>query len=164
MQPADIVDQLPFVGVIRQSSLPSRWCHVYSASRHHIACHGATGQPVHSVIITEDSTVIACFGTMYLFVWSNCTTAAVVIVGKELPMYGFSLANTVHDLWQAGLYPLSFFVCLFSGVYPYAKLLCIVVYSVILQQPQSRVVRMVDVLGKFSFLDSFVMMTWSPGR
>jgi hypothetical protein len=168
-KPAEIVDQPPFalgVSIAAGFSAIAIGVIAYSASRHtHRPVIGANGQPVplRRIIVEDSIVVIACFGTMFLFAWSNCTTAAIVWVGNELPMYGFSLGNTVTDLWQAGLYPLSFFVCLFSGVYPYAKLLCIVLYSVVLQQPQSRVLRLVDALGKFSFLDSFVMMIMVTG-
>jgi hypothetical protein len=100
---------------------------------------------------------------MVMFAWSNATTAALVGVGREVNWFGFSLANTVTDLWHAGLMPLSIFVCLFSGIYPYFKLLVIVLYSVILQRPQSRVLRFVDALGKFSLMDIFVMMILVTG-
>lgn len=102
--------------------------------------------------------VVGSYGLMAMFAVSNCSTAAEMVLGGEVTLYAFSLSNTVHDMWHAGLYALSFFVALFSGGYPYFKLLVILLYSVVWRQPQSRVLRWVDLLGKFSLLDSFVMV------
>ena len=138
----------------------------YSANRHtHYPVVDANGTPISTVrIIIEDCCVVmVCFGTIYMFAWSNSTTAGEVLIGGQFSVYSFALANTVHDLWEAGLVPLSFFVCLFSGVYPYFKLLSVVVYSVILQRPQSRTLRFIDALGKFSLMDTFVMMIMVTG-
>ena len=36
-------------------------------------------------------------------------------------LFAFSLGNTVHDMWQAGVYPLAFLIALLSGGWPYLK-------------------------------------------
>jgi hypothetical protein len=138
----------------------------YSANRHtHFPVVDANGHAISTYrIIAEDCcVVIICFATIYMFAWSNSTMAGEVLVGGEFSVYSFALGNTVHDLWQAGLMPLAFFVLLFSGVYPYFKLLSIVLYSVVLQRPQSRTLRFIDSLGKFSLMDTFVMMIMVTG-
>eukprot|EP00744_Colponema_vietnamica_P003489 GILI01005343.1.p1 GENE.GILI01005343.1~~GILI01005343.1.p1 ORF type:complete len:792 (-),score=139.52 GILI01005343.1:533-2908(-) len=141
-------------------------CVGYSIHRH-------TRNPIHDIhgnplsitrVIMEDVFVTGmCFTCIYLFAWSNATTAASVVVGDELTVYTFSLVNSVRGMWQAGLYPLSILIALFSGVYPYVKLLTIVTFSVILQQPQNKFLRLIDNIGKFSFLDTFVMTILKTG-
>ena len=37
-------------------------------------------------------------------------------------MKGFSLANSVNDMWNAGIYPLALLIAVFSGAWPYVKL------------------------------------------
>jgi len=138
----------------------------YSANRHtHRPVVYVDANPIPLCrIVAEDSLIVfTCFTAMYLFMWSNTTEAASVVAGGELYIYSFSLTNTVRDLWKAGLYPLSFFVCLFCGVYPYFKLLAIMIFSVVLQRPQSTMLRFIDALGKFSLLDTFVMMILVTG-
>jgi hypothetical protein len=104
----------------------------------------------------------ACAGIL-LFAWSNQTTAAFVQIGGELNLYGFSLSNSIQDMWDAELYVLAVCIGVFCGFYPYFKLVVIVVYAVVLQRPQSRVLQVIDTLGKFSLLDSYVMVIMAMG-
>ena len=147
-------------------SIAASCCIAYSAYRHIIRpVLNSNGEKISFLrIFFEDSIVTAtCFGCIYLFIWSNTTSAASVVVGNAIPVYNFALMNTVEDLWNAGLKPLSVLVFIFSGVYPYFKLLTIVTFSVVLQAPQSRTLRIVDNLGKFSLLDTFVMTILKTG-
>ena len=68
------------------------------------------------------------------------------------------LFGIVQDLWGAGLWTLSVSVCLFSVLYPYSKLLAVIYLRVVCQKPQSRLLRLLDVVGKFSLLDTFMML------
>lgn len=104
--------------------------------------------------------VCVCFGC---FVWSNCTTAATVVLGGDLVVYSFSLRSTVTDLWNAGLNPLSFAVALFSGVYPYVKLAGVLYYTAVKQKPDAPMLHVMDYIGKLSLLDTFVMLMMVTG-
>lgn len=104
--------------------------------------------------------VCLCFGC---FVWSNCTTAATVLLGEKLMVYNFSLRSTVTDLWAAGLNPLSFAVALFSGIYPYVKLMGVLYYTAVKQSPDAPMLHAMDYVGKLSLLDTFVMLMMVTG-
>ena len=52
----------------------------------------------------------------------DITMALVGDAPIQIPrLFAFSLGNTVHDMWQAGVYPLAFLVALLSGGWPYLK-------------------------------------------
>lgn len=138
----------------------------YSAYRH--SKHpvlGPDGEPIplKRVMVEDSFVVITSFCTMYLFAWSNSTKAAEVRMGEAYVMYTFSLSSTIQDLYSAGLYALCVFIFLFCGFYPYFKLLSIVLFSVILQRPQSKVLMFIDSCGKLSLLDTFMMVIMVTG-
>eukprot|EP00047_Mylnosiga_fluctuans_P012973 m.28709 g.28709 ORF g.28709 m.28709 type:complete len:786 (+) comp4583_c0_seq1:895-3252(+) len=105
-----------------------------------------------------------------LFVFSNSNVGAAVhivltIGGKEhvLPsIFEFSLANSVHDMWVAGVYPLSLIIAIFSGTWPYLKLLimqfCWIAPTRLLSTKRRETIFMVvDALGKWSLIDTIIM-------
>lgn len=126
--------------------------------------HGAQSAAAPMSGAVEDALLIAavmlCAGA---FAWSNGTTAARVIIGGEIPFYAFSLLQTVAALWGAGLRVLSVAVFLFSCVYPYVKLASILFFTVVLHRPESAVLRVIDYIGKYSFIDTFVMLIMVSG-
>eukprot|EP01088_Endostelium_zonatum_P017357 TRINITY_DN5082_c0_g1_i1.p1 TRINITY_DN5082_c0_g1~~TRINITY_DN5082_c0_g1_i1.p1 ORF type:complete len:1107 (-),score=186.33 TRINITY_DN5082_c0_g1_i1:147-3467(-) len=78
-------------------------------------------------------------------------------------MFSFSLSNTIRDMWRAKVYPLSLLIATFSGFWPYAKLLlmliCIFVPTRLLSASvRETLLRMLDALGKWSLIDSWVMV------
>jgi hypothetical protein len=109
-------------------------------------------------------------GTMLLLLSSNLSTGAsvdlVVYFGGEtqikLPaLFAFSLGNTVREMYSAGIYPLLFLVVIFSGIWPYAKLL-IMLYAWVVP-PKSphrreRLLLALDSLAKFSLVDTYVLV------
>jgi hypothetical protein len=109
-------------------------------------------------------------GAMLLLLSSNLSTGAsvglVVSLGGEsqvkLPaLFAFSLGNTVREMYSAGIYPLLFLVVVFSGIWPYAKLL-IMLYAWVMP-PKSphrreRLLLTLDSLGKFSLVDTYVLV------
>lgn len=123
------------------------------------------GTPMSLIRLVVEDTVICgvTFGTFMCFLLSDTTTVASVTVGKVIQAYSFSLMATVTDLYNSGLQPLAVFVFIFSGVYPYIKLLCILLFSVVLYKPNSRILKVIDYVGKASFLDTFVMVVMSAG-
>jgi len=78
-------------------------------------------------------------------------------------LFNFSLINSVRDMWNAKVYALSILIALFSGVWPYTKLvlllLCWCVPARILNlQRRGRILIMLDAMGKWSLIDSFVLI------
>jgi len=73
----------------------------------------------------------------------------------------FGLEDTVVNMWRAGVYVLSALILLFSGVWPYVKL--ILLYRAWLSpafdsaKARGALLRNLDALGKWSLLDAFVM-------
>lgn len=124
-----------------------------------------TGEPLSTFrIVAEDTflivSVVVC---LLLFAASNTMTGATVVLGDELRTYAFSVANTIMDLWQAGLFALSVCVLVFSGVYPYVKLLSILFFTVWAHRPSSRALKVIDCIGKLSLIDTFALMVMVAG-
>ncbi|KAL7719118.1 Uncharacterized protein QTN25_003494 [Entamoeba marina] len=109
--------------------------------------------------------------TFVIFLISNTGTGATVDAyislgnGKVISMQvqEFNLMGSVTDMWTAGVYPLAILIFVFSGFWPYLKLvalmLCWVIPSSILPgKIRGIVLTVLDVLGKWSMLDSYVMV------
>ena len=109
--------------------------------------------------------------TVALFAVSNASDGAVVLVKYKTnntstalpPTFDFTLANSVHDMWQAGVYALSLLICVASGAWPYLKLLLML--SAWLCPPRLLSIRgreiflqVLDALGKWSLIDSYVLV------
>lgn len=99
----------------------------------------------------------ACWIVAVMFVISNVITAATVQLDGEFDWYSFSLGTTVRDLWRAGLYPLAVFIVLFSGVWPYFKLGSLA-WAIVTDRRSTSFLQVVDVVGKYSLLDTTVMV------
>ncbi|KAK7197704.1 Paraquat-inducible protein A [Novymonas esmeraldas] len=125
----------------------------------------ATGSPISPLrLVAEDACLIGgALLCALLFAASNTMTGATVVLGDELHTYAFSLWNTVTDLWQAGLIPLSVCVFVFSGVYPYVKLVSLAAFTVCAHRPESRALAVIDYLGKLSLIDTFALMVMVSG-
>ena len=99
----------------------------------------------------------------------------------EVPLpslFDFSLGNSVRDMWSAKVYPLALLILLFSGVWPYVKLVMMLMCWVV--PPSSRCrccgcgrgrgmrvlsperrgmwLQALDALGKWSLIDTFVLV------
>ena len=67
-------------------------------------------------------------GCMYFSGHINvgASVTAVVQVGDDIipipPLFSFALWNSIHDMWEAKVYPLSLLIAVFSGAWPYIKL------------------------------------------
>uniref|UniRef100_A0A0A9XER5 Uncharacterized protein n=1 Tax=Lygus hesperus TaxID=30085 RepID=A0A0A9XER5_LYGHE len=101
--------------------------------------------------------------TAMLFICSNLTTAASLTVGNNILMYNFSLMNSVHDFWFGGLKPLSVIVMIFSCLYPYFKLFVMLMYTVVFHKPESTVLKVIESLGKYGYIDTLVMVIMVGG-
>jgi hypothetical protein len=106
-----------------------------------------------------------------LFICSNTNVGASVYIlltsGGEsvrLPdLFQFTLANSVRDMWHAKVYPLSLLIAIFSGGWPYAKLLLMLLCWIaptnyLRVKSRETTFMVVDMLGKWSLIDSFVMV------
>ena len=120
---------------------------------------------------------LAVLGNVALFVSSNAAVGAQVLLSATAaddagtvradapPVFEFTLANSVTDMWAAGVYPLSALIAVFSGGWPYLKLLAIAAawcspdwILARLRVGRATTLRVVDELGKWSLIDAFVMV------
>ena len=106
-----------------------------------------------------------------LFVSSNNTWGALVLleidVGDNViepdPVFKFGLANSVQDMWDAQVYALAVLVALFSGGWPYVKLVAMLVcwfapVEMLSAETNYWLLLWLDALGKWSLMDTFVMV------
>eukprot|EP00978_Attheya_sp_CCMP212_P001179 scaffold2452_cov52-Attheya_sp.AAC.2 len=119
---------------------------------------------------------VILIGTMAMFLSSNVSIGASVDLlmtnyggssGNQSfafpSLFSFSLANTTSEMYQAHLYFLVFLVAGFSGLFPYVKLaLMIWAWSApnkwLNQQGREQLLIRLDALGKFSLVDTYVMV------
>ncbi len=108
-------------------------------------------------------------GTVVLLFSSNVSVGASVDmsirVGEtsiQLPgLFAFSLGNTISELYGARIYPLLFLVVVFSGIWPYAKLIWMLyIWSASYGDNHRREQRLLtlDALSKFSLVDTYVLV------
>lgn len=115
--------------------------------------------------------VFLTWGCISLFIFSNTNVGAGVYLLLSTPessirlpdLFEFGLANSVHDMWNAGVYPLSLMIAVFSGAWPYLKLLIVLVcwsfpVTVLSCKRREWLLMVIDALGKWSLIDSFVMV------
>jgi hypothetical protein len=115
---------------------------------------------------------IVVIGTIFLLLASNLSVGASVdiVISSEsnqtisLPsLFAFSLGNTVREMYKAGIYALMFLVVIFSGVWPYVKLVLMLFgwfapTRVLDIWQRGRMLFLLDSLGKFSLVDTFVLV------
>ena len=78
----------------------------------------------------------------------------------EFTVLNFTLFSTIEDFWSAEAYPLALIVAIWSGVWPYVKLLLLLVIWLCPMKSSLRKKTLVilDQLGKWSFIDLYVLM------
>ncbi|ELP86273.1 hypothetical protein EIN_114170 [Entamoeba invadens IP1] len=110
------------------------------------------------------------FINMSIFIISNTGTGATVfgylVLGNtnemSFEMSEFGLVDTVTDMWTAKVYALSSLILIFSGIWPYTKLVMMLVCwlmpsTLLTPKYRGKILSVLDALGKWSFLDSYVM-------
>ena len=111
-------------------------------------------------------------GTILMLLASNLSVGAsvdVVISSDDhqdisVPsVFAFSLGNTVRGMYRAGIYPLMLLVVVFSGLWPYLKLVLMLFgwfapTRILDVRSRGRMLFLLDALGKFSLVDTFVMI------
>ena len=113
---------------------------------------------------------MAILFSIALFISSNSGTGASVYIvfnlGRRIKapsLFDFSLVNSVHDMWLAGSEVLSTVVAVFSGVWPYLKLVLMLISfmlptSILSHKRREKILLILDATGKFSILDSYVLI------
>jgi len=112
---------------------------------------------LYNVALFATSTVsIASSVYVYLSVGDNI---------RQLPsLYSFNIITSVIEMWQApGVWPLSLLIGVASGIWPYVKLifmfLCMITPPRLLPVVwRKRLLRLLDILGKWSLIDVYVLV------
>ena len=109
-----------------------------------------------NVALFASSTVsVASSVYVYLTVGASIT---------RLPsIYSFMIVSSVIEMWEAGVWPLSLLIGITSGIWPYVKLIimffCMLIPPKFLSKKwRKRVLRVLDVLGKWSLIDVYVLV------
>jgi len=112
------------------------------------------------------------FVTIAMFISSNTGVGASVLVHMtlgsareiELPsLFDFGLINSITEMWDAGVYPLSILVAFFSGIWPYLKVVMMILcwffpQAWMSEKTRGKMLEWLDILGKWSLLDTYVMI------
>jgi len=111
--------------------------------------------------------------TILLFIVANMSTGASVDIAFTatnsteslyIPsIFTFSLGKTVSEMYHAKVYTLMMLVLVFSGIWPYVKMLLLLLSFVVPQvylslQKREKMLIWLDALGKYSLVDSFVLV------
>lgn len=110
-----------------------------------------------------------------LFLYADLALGAMVNVkftaGGETevlgPLFSFSLINTIAHSWSAGAYLIAILTLLMSGVWPFVKLALLTISwltppRLLTEESRGRILSVLDLCGKYSFLDSwFLVLTVS---
>lgn len=114
---------------------------------------------------------IVILGNIALFLSGHLSLGGTVNISgnvgeEEFTVEGFfefSMAKSGLEMWQAGAKALAVMIALFSGVWPYTKLLVTLFIWVaptkwISSKRRGKVLHWMDVLGKWSMVDVFVLL------
>lgn len=106
------------------------------------------------------------------FVLANINVGASVLLSidvfgesfEPIGLFDFSLINTIVDMFSAKAYTLSILVCVWSGVWPYAKLLFLLVCwfareTYLSQKSRHYFLVFMDFFGKWCLLDLFLVVS-----
>ena len=114
---------------------------------------------------------IILFLNIGMFIWSNSDVGVYVnlcidVLGFRTNNYElkkFGLIDTVTDMWKSEVYLLAILVAVFSGIWPYVKLITLLLCWCLNESKLSPRVReklliVLDTMGKWSLLDSYVLI------
>ena len=97
----------------------------------------------------------------------GASVIATVHLGKDVvplpPLFSFSLLNSIHDMWTAGVYPLALLIAVFSGLWPYVKFSLLLFSWMappwwITEGQRGTLLNCLDILGKWSLIDLIVLV------
>ncbi len=136
--------------------------------------HGSTHPLLSSLF------VVSCLLNGGLFLWSNlsvgaevwttlCFTQACPTPTRE-KVFEFTLRSSLEAMWEAETYYVAVLIIAGSAVWPYVKMIAMLVAWFWRVEKDSRdeqwrgiVARVLDLAGKFSLIDGFVMVLLSVG-
>jgi len=120
--------------------------------------------------------VMGTLATMGFFFASNSGLSVEVVAVLEAGdhkftlnnLFAFDLLNSVRDMWDAKIYPLALLILVFSGIWPYAKLIlmlaCLLVpTSRLAPDRRRRFLEFLDAYGKWSLVDTYVLVMFMVG-
>ena len=137
------------------------------------------GSPARtSLILTEHIPLYIRFGiplillcNIALFISSNTSIGASVYLvvdfaGHKLKsdsLFNFTLMSSIRDMWNARVFSLALLIAIFSGAWPYIKLLamlfCWMSPSVLVSvRGREKILMILDALGKWSLIDTFILV------
>ncbi len=133
--------------------------------------HALVAHPAVSNL-TRYGIPVALFGNIFIFAWAHSSVGATlnaeIAIGNRpalfLPdLFGFGLLDTIIDLWGAEVYFLSLLVAIFSGLWPYVKLIIMTIawfMKPVYLPPSKRekVLAAMDAFGKYSLIDAVVLV------
>lgn len=109
-----------------------------------------------------------------IFIYSNVAADAVTVmttyqIGDQpvsdppFQVYSFSFGSTVEEMWEAKVYFLAILIVIFTGAWPYIKLVVMLCSWVLppeklSNQTRYSMLQFVDAYGKYSLLDFMVMI------
>jgi paraquat-inducible protein A len=80
----------------------------------------------------------------------------------------FTIASTINDFWNSGAWPVAILVAILSVAWPVCKNAALVYIwfapeTILGPERRGKVLRVLDSLGKWSFLDVFVIVLMLAG-
>lgn len=107
-----------------------------------------------------------------LFISSNASIGASVYIRIFLGMekqlttpslFDFTLVTSIKDMWNAKVYALSLLITIFSGAWPYIKLILMIICWILPTKILSfgvreKILRFLDAMGKWSLIDGFILV------
>eukprot|EP01063_Lacrimia_lanifica_P039916 TRINITY_DN8901_c0_g1_i1.p1 TRINITY_DN8901_c0_g1~~TRINITY_DN8901_c0_g1_i1.p1 ORF type:complete len:1287 (+),score=377.84 TRINITY_DN8901_c0_g1_i1:56-3916(+) len=115
--------------------------------------------------------VLWLVGTVALFLAANIDHGAVVhavlhVAGSKITLrnlFTYSLANTISDFFNGGVYALGLLVLGFSGIWPYLKIWLMIFAwvstpAVLSPARRAHLLESLDFFGKWSLIDAFLMI------
>ena len=114
------------------------------------------------------------FCTIFLFLVSTTAKGADLCLGVRVPpnkLFGpysvmqFTLIHTLEKMWNNGLYTLFFVILVFSLIWPYVKLVLMLVAWTVPErvfslEQREELLFWLDALGKFSLVDIFALVVF----
>jgi hypothetical protein len=129
-------------------------------------------------LFTRLSVVAFILLIVYIFVISTIPSSPAALVILEIDMgnqvspaitvFEFGLAETIREMWRAEVYYLAILIAFFTGGWPYIKMVAMLLAwilpsSVLSVAWRNTLLTWLDLLGKWSLVDSFVMMVMMVG-
>jgi len=130
--------------------------------------------PFYSLASKLPTTLSAVFAlllllTTLLMLWSNFSLGATVVsytklgpdaVVNRAEAFQFTLRSSVEKMWAGDAYALAILIVVLSGAWPYAKLLALTIlwFAPLTEKRRGRAATAVDLLGKFSLVDGYVLL------